>query len=113
MILKLRGIFSYIDGKKLHFTFIDEAEDGIIDDSKEKLKRAFSAPLHVPYSASEFIVGFSSQIPPDILALVGRQVNVYVKGINYSFTSPLAKNKGQKIQGVRLTLENITAITKL
>lgn len=108
MILKLKGIFSYIESSnkthKLHFVFLDD------DKSLDKLQSLINN-CSLPYTNDQFTVSLNfNPIPSDIASLVGKRVDVWVTLVNYSFVSKANHNKGQKISGVRLLLENISAI---
>lgn len=93
-MLKLYGHFSYVDKyNKMKFLYID-------DETREKLQRA-------GYNKDKEFTVSTPHITPDIIAKVGLKCIIYVKVKSYNFTSSAQHNKGEKITGVSLILDDI------
>lgn len=121
MELKLRGILSIIENKKLIFSYISRptkleyAEDNVIDKTWEKLcKNIISDGSYnlLPYNDKEFRVSLSSyrdKIPDEFYNLISRQVELFVSIRKYSF-----KNKNNDIiTGSKLILNSIYTISDI
>lgn len=106
MLYRLDGHFSYIDKfNHLKFTFTADREE-----TYRKLQQMTSADAtYKPFGRDEFTVSMpkSLQIGDDIRALIGLDCVIYVRPIRYNFTSRLPKNKGEKVSGVSLILDDI------
>lgn len=97
--MKLRAILSRIDKySKLWFVLIDDLYPE--DTSRAKLARA-----GVALSGDEFGATMAQGIPP--AELLGRRVIIQVRAKPYSFVSKLEHNKGQRVTGVKLLIEDI------
>lgn len=113
--LRLTGYLSYIEGKKLTFEYLDNYDEGLDElgrksTTRDKLKRMFDGEDHPPFDAKTFRVFVKGEPTHDIVAMTGRQVTVLVKPTRYSFVSKLAHNRGEKINGWKLSLEFIDLI---
>ena len=103
-MLKLKGHFSYIDKyNKLKFIWTE-------DDSKDKLVRQCVDGIK-PFDDEGFTVVLSKSlktVPSDISAKVGLKCTIFVRLNKYNFISKLGKNKGEKIVGCQLILNDIS-----
>jgi hypothetical protein len=54
----------------------------------------------------------NTSIPTDISSYVGLDCDIWVKLVKYSFTSNLEWNRGQKIEGTQLILQDIKPMAK-
>lgn len=109
--LVLYGQLSYIDDKnKLHFAFLDEE----YPKTRQSLNNVVDKGTHPPFDEDEFWVILPSicgkQIPDDITKKIGLRLKVTVETKWYTFTSPQTYNKGEKISGFRLVLDDISKI---
>jgi hypothetical protein len=97
-ILKLNVRFSYISPQsRLKFVALDpetikKLENiGITDET-------FTVSLPPP----------AAIVPHDIYMAVGLACTIYVKPIKYSFKSPAKHNRGERVTGYRLILDQLT-----
>src|ERR1700744_251079 len=117
MELKLTAHLSYIDKyNKLKFIYIDGTD---IDKLKYHCERSTERSTErgedigkkiLPYNDDDFTVCFDPIYRKDMEAFIGLDCNIRVKLCVYNFISKLSRNKGDKVQGVRLILTDIQRI---
>ena len=101
-ILKLYGIFSYIDRyNKLHFAWLD-------DDLASKHKVTEHCPsLPTGQYFTVTLPKYMKRVQPDIREKVGSVCTIYVKVTPYDFISKLEHNFGDRVTGHQLVLNEI------
>jgi hypothetical protein len=112
MIYRLEGHLSYID-KYNHLKFAPaEGAEGI--ETQRKLTQMMitlgvEESARRPFNREGFTVSMpkSLHITDDLRALIGFECVIHVRPSRYSFTSKLARNKGEKVSGVSLVLDDI------
>jgi hypothetical protein len=112
MTIRLHVHFSYISRhNKLQFIASD-------DESTRKLRNLGIIADHDgtarPLALDEFSVALprtSSPDDPDIQSKIGLPCVIHVNPRSYSFISTAKHNRGSRVQGTRLVLENIELLT--
>jgi len=104
MELSLVGHLSYVKYGKLHFTWLDEA-----DETSGKLSKIAG----LPHNTEGFSVSMPKSyktIPSDIISMVGLDCKIKVKVVKYSLISKLERNRGERVTGSTLVLRDISKI---
>ena len=106
MSLKLIARLSYIEGKRAHFVYADD--DNGTSASRDKLIRACGGWRDgIVYAHTN--EGFHLTAD-NIGEFVGLDCIVRVKVVSYKFTSTYEKNRGETINGFRLTLKDLALL---